>query len=454
MEKNDEKLGTAPLGKLMLSMALPAVAAQIINVLYNIVDRIYIGHIPGYGELALTGVGITAPILMVISAFSAFAGMGGAPQASIQLGKKNYEGAERILGSSAAMLLLFSVVLTILFQVFKNPVLYAFGASDNTIIYAREYITIYLIGTIFVQYALGLNTYISGQGNAKVAMLSVLLGAGTNIVLDPIFIFVFGMGVSGAALATIISQAFSAIWVIRFLTSQKSVIRIRKKYFRLDGKIIAGIAALGISPFIMQSTESLVMITLNSGLQKYGGDLYVGTMSIMSSVMQLITVPVQGISQGIQPIMSYNYGAGKLERVKSTFLRMIVVCLACTLLFGGLAVLTPQLYARLFSSNEELVALTCQYMPVYFLGMTIFGIQLGCQTTFLALGQAKVSLFIALLRKVILLIPLAIIFPKFMGVQGVYRAEPVADFISVTVTIILFTFTVRKLLGGGRTENS
>ena len=342
MERNDERLGSAPLGRLMVSMALPAVAAQVINVLYNIVDRIYIGHIADYGELALTGVGVTAPILMVISAFSAFAGMGGAPQASIQLGKKNYEGAEKILGSSVAMLLLFSVVLTAVFQVFKTPILYAFGASDNTIVYAREYITIYLVGTVFVQFALGLNTYISGQGNAKIAMLSVLLGAVTNIILDPILIFGFHMGVRGAALATIISQALSAVWVLRFLTSPKSVIRIRRQFIRLDPKTVLSIGALGISPFIMQSTESLVMITLNTGLQKYGGDLYVGTMSIMASVMQLITIPVQGVAQGVQPIMSYNYGAGNLKRVKDTFWRMVLVCLAGTLLFAGIAVLNSR----------------------------------------------------------------------------------------------------------------
>jgi putative MATE family efflux protein len=448
MVKNDERLGSAPLGRLMVSMALPAVAAQVINVLYNIVDRIYIGHIPGYGELALTGVGVTAPILMVISAFSAFAGMGGAPQASIQLGKKNYEGAEKILGTSVAMLLLFSVVLTVVFQAFKTPILYAFGASDNTIVHAREYITIYLAGTVFVQFALGLNTYISGQGNAKIAMLSVLLGAVTNIILDPVLIFGFHMGVRGAALATVISQALSAAWVLRFLTGSNSVIRIRRKQIRLDKKTVLGIGALGISPFIMQSTESLVMITLNTGLQKYGGDMYVGTMSIMASVMQLITIPVQGVAQGVQPIMSYNYGAGNLERVKDTFLRMVLVCLAGTMVFAGIAVLRPEFYARLFSSNEELTMLTCRYMPVYFLGITIFGIQMGCQTTFLALGQAKVSLVIALLRKIVLLVPLAVLLPRFMGVDGVYRAEPVADFTSVAVTMILFFFTARKILSG------
>ena len=446
MEKRDEKLGTAPLGKLMVSMALPAIAAQIINVLYNIVDRLYIGHIEGYGELALTGVGVTMPILMLISAFSAFAGMGGAPLASIQLGKQNREGAEKILGRSVAMLLSFSIILTVLFYCIKTPVLYAFGASDQTILYANQYLSIYLIGTIFVQLALGLNTYISGQGNPKIAMCSVLIGAILNIILDPIFIFVLNLGVRGAALATILSQAVSAVWVVRFLLSKKSVIRIRKENVKFDKEIIGKISALGISPFIMQSTESLVMITLNTGLQRYGGDLYVGTMSIMTSIMQLIIVPVQGVTQGVQPIMSYNYGAGNYARVKAVFTRMIVVCLSSTLILGGIAVLKPEIYATMFSNNQELVTLTCKAMPIYFLGMTIFGIQMGCQTTFMALGQAKVSLFIALLRKVILLIPLALILPEFMGVKGVYVAEPVADILSVTATSILFVITVRKVL--------
>lgn len=442
----DEKLGNAPLGKLIVQMALPAVAAQIINVLYNIVDRIYIGHIQGYGDMALTGVGVTFPILMVISAFSAFAGMGGAPLASIQLGKKNYEAAERILGNCVGLLLVFSVILTIGFSVFKTPVLYAFGASDTTIVYAQQYISIYLIGTIFVQFAVGLNTFISGQGNARTAMLSVLIGAFINIVLDPIFIFAFGMGVRGAALATIISQAVSAVWVVRFLTSKKSVIRIRKSHIRLNAGTVGKIAALGVSPFIMQSTESLVMITLNSGLQKYGGDIYVGTMSIMTSVMQLIVVPVQGISQGVQPIMSYNFGAGKLDRVKGCFVRMVSVCLTATVILAGIAVIRPEIYARVFTGNTDLIALTCQVMPIYFLGITIFGIQMACQTTFLSLGQAKASLVIALLRKIILLIPLAIILPKFMGVMGIYRAEPIADITSVMVSAILFLITAKKIL--------
>ncbi len=445
-EMNKERLGTEPLGRLMVSLAVPAVAAQLINVLYNIVDRIYIGHIRGYGDIALTGVGVTFPIIMLISAFSAFAGMGGAPLASIELGKKDIRKAEQILGNSAGMIVLFSIVLTIGFSVFKTPVLYAFGASEVTIGYAKSYIGIYLVGTIFVQIAVGLNTFISGQGESKVAMLSVVIGALLNICLDPVLIFVLDMGVKGAALATVISQAVSAAWVIRFLTSKRSVMKLKTEHMRLKKEIVVRIAGLGISPFIMQSTESMVGITLNSGLQNYGGDLYVGTMSIMTSIMQLILIPVQGISQGVQPIISYCYGAGDKERVKGAFTRLLISGLLGTLILGGVAVLAPGVYAGIFTSNEELIRLTCQVMPVYFLGITIFGLQSACQSTFLALGQAKVSLFIALLRKVILLIPLAVIFPKFMGVMGVYRAEPVADIISVVTTCVLFALTMRKVL--------
>ena len=445
-EMNKERLGTEPLGRLMVSLAVPAVAAQLINMLYNIVDRIYIGHIRGYGDIALTGVGVTFPIIMLISAFSAFAGMGGAPLASIELGKKDIRKAEQILGNSAGMIVLFSIVLTIGFSIFKTPVLYAFGASEVTIGYAKSYIGIYLVGTIFVQIAVGLNTFISGQGESKVAMLSVVIGALLNICLDPVLIFVLDMGVKGAALATVVSQAVSAAWVIRFLTSKRSSMKLKTEHMRLKKEIVVRIAGLGVSPFIMQSTESMVGITLNSGLQNYGGDLYVGTMSIMTSIMQLILIPVQGISQGVQPIISYCYGAGDKDRVKGTFTRLLISGLLGTLILGGVAVLAPGVYAGIFTNNEDLIRLTCQVMPVYFLGITIFGLQSACQSTFLALGQAKVSLFIALLRKVILLIPLAVIFPKFMGVMGVYRAEPVADVISVVTTCVLFVLTMRKVL--------
>ncbi len=441
--RNDEKLGTAPLGRLMLSLALPTVLAQLINVLYNVVDRIYIGHMQGDGNLALTGVGVTLPIITLIAAFSAFAGAGGAPLAAIELGKKDERKASLIMGNSAWLLVFFSIVLTIGFLIFKVPILYAFGASSKTIAYANEYITIYLLGTIFVQLALGLNAFISGQGAAKAAMLSVLIGAVINIVLDPIFIFALHLGVRGAALATVISQFVSAVWVVSFLKSKRSVLYL--KLVRPDKSLILKIAALGIAPFVMQSTESLVTITFNTGLQRYGGDLYVGSMSILMSIMQLIVIPVNGITQGVQPIVSYNYGAGNRLRVKETVIRLVSVCLLGTLILAGVAIFCPGIYASMFTNDAELVALTCRIMPIFFLGIAIFGIQAACQSTFLALGQAKVSLFIATLRKIILLIPLALILPKFLGVKGIYIAEPVSDVISVIVTSVLCVITLKRI---------
>lgn len=441
--RNDEKLGTAPLGRLMLSLALPTVLAQLINVLYNVVDRIYIGHMQGNGNLALTGVGVTLPIITLIAAFSAFAGAGGAPLAAIELGKRDERKASLIMGNSAWLLVFFSIVLTIGFLLFKVPILYAFGASSKTIAYANEYITIYLLGTIFVQLALGLNAFISGQGAAKAAMLSVLIGAVINIVLDPIFIFALHLGIRGAALATAISQFVSAVWVVSFLKSKRSVLYL--KLVRPDKSLILKIAALGIAPFVMQSTESLVTITFNTGLQRYGGDLYVGSMSILMSIMQLIVIPVNGITQGVQPIVSYNYGAGNRLRVKETVIRLVSVCLLGTLILAGVAIFCPGIYASMFTNDAELVALTCRIMPIFFLGIAIFGIQAACQSTFLALGQAKVSLFIAMLRKIILLIPLALILPKFLGVKGIYIAEPVSDVISVIVTSVLCVITLKRI---------
>ncbi len=441
--RNDEKLGTAPLGRLMLSLALPTVLAQLINVLYNVVDRIYIGHMQGDGNLALTGVGVTLPIITLIAAFSAFAGAGGAPLAAIELGKKDERKASLIMGNSAWLLVFFSIVLTIGFLIFKIPILHAFGASSKTITYANDYITIYLLGTIFVQLALGLNAFISGQGAAKAAMLSVLIGAVINIVLDPIFIFALHLGVRGAAFATVISQFVSAVWVVSFLKSKRSVLYL--KLVRPDKSLILKIAALGIAPFVMQSTESLVTITFNTGLQRYGGDLYVGSMSILMSIMQLIVIPVNGITQGVQPIISYNYGAGNRLRVKETVIRLVSVCLLGTLILAGIAIFCPGIYASMFTNDAELVALTCRIMPIFFLGIAIFGIQAACQSTFLALGQAKVSLFIATLRKIILLIPLALILPKFLGVKGIYIAEPVSDVISVIVTSVLCIITLNRI---------
>lgn len=444
--QQSEKLWKEPLRKLFFTMAIPSVLAQLINVLYNIVDRIYIGHIKDIGSLALTGVGVTFPIIMVVSAFSAFAGQGGAPLASILLGAKDQEKAEKVLGSSTALLLVFSISLTLILQILKTPLLYAFGASDNVIGFAQDYIGLYLWGTIFVMLSLGLNTFISGQGNAKTAMFSVLIGAVTNIILDPIFIFVMNMGVKGAALATVISQAFSAIWVVNFLISKKSSLKIKRENLKLDMKFVKKIGSLGCSPFIMQSTESLVLLTLNSGLQKYGGDLYVGSMSILISVLQLIFVPVSGIAQGVQPIISYNFGAGNRERVIKTFKALLIVCLVATMFMGGIAVLFPNFYVKMFTESEELMKLTSKMMPIFTLGMCIFGIQQSIQVTFLAMGQAKFSIFIALLRKVILLVPLAIILPRFLGVKGIYYAEPMADITSVVVASITFALNFKSIL--------
>ena len=443
---NDDKLGTAPIGRLVLTMALPAVIAQLVNVLYNIVDRIYIGHIADVGRLALTGLGVCFPILMLIAAFSAFVGAGGAPLASIQLGKGNREEAEKILGNGVTILLCFSVILTLVFHLFKEPLLYAFGASDDTIVYALQYIGIYLWGTIFVQAAIGLNTFITCQGQAKIAMFSVLIGAIINIVLDPILIFGFNMGVRGAALATVLSQACSAIWVVYFLLSKKSSIRIKPKHLKPNWKIIGGIAALGVSPFVMQSTESLINIVFNSGLQKHGGDLYVGSMTILQSVMQLFVMPVQGITMGTQPIISYNYGAKNFDRVKKTFKCSLGVTFTFTTLCCIAAILFPTLFGRLFTTETELLDLIKRVMPIFMGGIWIFGIQMACQSAFMGMGQAKISLFLALLRKVILLIPLALILPNFAGVMGIYYAEPIADIVAALTTGILFAFSFKKIL--------
>ncbi len=441
----EKRLGTEPLGKLIFQLALPGIAAQLINVLYNMVDRMYIGHMPEVGATALTGLGVCLPIIVLVSAFSAFAGMGGAPLAAIQLGRGDKGKAEKILGNAVTLLLICSLVLTVFFSIFKEPILYAFGASDETIVYALSYLDIYLVGTIAVQLSLGLNTYISCQGNAKTAMLSVLIGAVLNIALDPLFIFGFDMGVAGAALATIISQTVSAVWIVSFLLSKRSVIRIKKENLKPDGKIAGSICALGVSPFVMQSTEALVTIVLNSGLQSYGGDLYVGSLTILQSVMQLIIVPVNGLTQGVQPVISFNYGAGNFDRVKKTFRIVLLADMTVTVIACLLTQFIPGVFAAIFTTEAPLIALVEEVMPIFFAGIWIFGVQMACQSTFMGMGQAKVSLFLALLRKVILLIPLALILPKFFGVNGIYYAEPVADILAALTTGVVFAATSKKL---------
>ena len=442
----DNRLGTENITRLMISLAIPSVLAQIVNVLYNIVDRIYIGRIPGVGAVALTGVGVTFPIITIISAFSGFASGGGAPLAAIALGQGDRKRAERILGNCVSMLLFFTVILMAFFFVFQKPLLYVFGASDNTIGYSSTYISIYLLGTVFVELAVGLNTFISAQGQARTAMFSVLIGAVVNIVLDPIFIFVFHMGVAGAAVATIISQALSAAWVLHFLCSEKSGIRLKKAGMKQDFSLIGQIMALGVSPFVMSATESAITIVMNHGLQVYGGDLYVGSMTILQSVLQLVFVPISGFTNGVQPIISYNFGAGKFDRVKMTIKRMISITFLAAFVYVVFAMLRPGLFARLFTTDEDLIALVKKVLPVYIAGMSVFGVQSGVQSSFLGLGQAKISLCIALLRKVILLIPLALILPRFFGVMGVYYAEPVADILSVLTASTLFLLNIRKIL--------
>lgn len=444
--KGEQRMGTESIPRLMISMAVPSIIAQIINILYNIVDRIYIGHIPGVGAAALTGVGITFPIITLISAFSAFVGMGGAPLAAIWLGKGDRKHAEKILGSGTCLLVLFTVLLMAVFYVFLQPFLYMFGASDATIGYAVDYMSIYLLGTLFVELALGLNPFIISQGRSRVAMISIVIGAAVNIVLDPLFIFVFGWGVKGAAVATVLSQAVSAAWNVTFLMSTKSSLRLSLRYIRPSFRIMGQICSLGISPFIMRSTESLISIVLNRGLQIYGGDLYVGSLTIMQSVLQLFSAPLSGFTQGVQPIISYNYGAGNFDRVKKLYRSMIGISFAISFTANLTAMLFPGIYAALFTNDPELIGLVSRVMPVFLFGMLFFGLQNGIQPTFLALGQAKISLFIAMFRKVILLVPLALVLPRFLGVMGIYYAEPVSDLISAATAGILFRINIKKIL--------
>lgn len=444
--RSEERLGTEPLVKLIFSLAVPAVLAQIVNLLYNIVDRIYIGHIADVGAMALTGMGLCLPILLIVSAFAAFAGSGGAPLAAMELGRGDREKAGIILKNALIMLLGFSLVLTAVLLCVRKPLLYFFGASEDTIVYADGYLRIYLCGTVFVQLALGLNSFISCQGQAKIAMLSVLIGAVSNIILDPIFIYALDMGVQGAALATVISQAISAAWVVRFLFSEKSVIRVKPGRLKPDFPVIGKIASLGISPFIMQSTESLIAIVFTSGLQRYGGDLYVGSYTILSSIMQLMVFPANGFAYGTQPIVSYNFGAGNYQRVKKNFWIVSLICFCYTSVFYFTGLLFPGLLAGLFTSDPALAGLAAEKMPIFLGGMVIFAFQMSAQSSLLGTGQAKISLFIACLRKIILLTPLALILPRFMGVDGIYWAEPISDTLSALTSILLFVYVSRKVL--------
>lgn len=448
MKQNNDFLGTEPIGKLLWKLSVPAIAAQIVNLLYNLVDRIYIGHMPGSGDLALTGVGVCMSVIMIVSAFSAFVSSGGAPRASMAMGRGDQDEAEKILGNSFSLQILISAVLTAILLLFNRPLLLAFGASENTIGFATDYMNIYALGTIFVQLTLGMNAFITAQGFATTGMLSVLIGAICNIILDPIFIYGFHLGVKGAALATIISQAASTIWILRFLTGRKTVLRIRRKNLRLEARVLLPSFTLGLSSFIMQASESVILVCFNSSLLKYGSDVAVGAMTILSSVMQFSMLPAQGLGQGAQPITSYNFGARNAGRVKKTFKLLLTATLGYTMAIWAMVMIFPQMFARIFVPNQELIEFTSWALRIYCAGMGLFGAQVACQLTFTSIGNAKASIMVAVMRKFILLIPLIYMLPRFLSnkTMGVYLAEPVADIISVLFTAVLFYFQFRKEL--------
>ena len=446
--ENKEFLGTEPIGKLLFKLAVPTVIAQIINMLSNIVYRIYIGHMPGNGSLALTGVGVCMPIILIVSAFAALVSSGGAPRASISMGQGKYDKAESILGECFFLQVIISVILTIVLLVFGRSFLLAFGASENTIGYATSYMRIYALGTIFVQLTLGMNAFITAQGFAKTGMLTVLIGAVCNIILDPIMIFVLNLGVSGAALATIISQGISTIWVLSFLKSNKSNVRLKKEYMKLEKDVIVPCITLGLATFIMQASESIISVCFNSSLQKYGGDIAVGAMTILSSVMQLAMLPMQGIGQGAQPIASYNFGAKNKERVKETFKLLLISSFSYSTLLWLFIMTCPKLFASIFSPDAVLIDYTANALRIYCASLFLFGIQIACQMIFVSIGNAVDSIIVAVLRKFVLLIPLIYIVPHFVSdaTTGVFLAEPIADALAVAFTATLFFFEFRKAL--------
>lgn len=448
MKDTREFLGTEPVGKLLFKLAIPTVLSQIVNMLYNIVDRIYIGHIAGVGDLALTGVGVCMPLIMLVSAFAFLASAGGAPRASIFLGKGDKESAEQTLGSCFLLQLLISAILTAALLLFSKPLLLAFGASKSTIGYATDYMRIYSLGTIFVQLTLGMNAYITAQGFAGYGMISVLIGAGFNILLDPLFIFAFNMGVRGAALATVISQAAACAFVLSFLFGKKTGLRIRSKNLRLTPSVFLPCVALGLSPFVMQSTESLIAVCFNTSLLKYGGDIAVGAMTILTSVMQFAMLPLQGLAQGAQPITGYNLGAKNPERIKRVFKILLISSLAYSLTVWGGIMLFPAAFASLFTSDPEMIDFAASYLRIYCGALGIFGAQIACQMTFVSLGKALSSMVVAIMRKFILLLPLIYIMPLLFESKtlGVFTAEVVADVISIIFTVILFYFTFRKTI--------
>ena len=446
--ENKEFLGTEPIGKLLFKLAVPTVVAQLVNMLYNIVDRIYLGHMPGDGSLALTGVGVCTPIILFVSAFASLICASGAPRASIFMGKGEHDNAEQTMGNCFTLQAVVSILITAVLVLFGEKLLWSFGASENTISYATEYLKIYSVGTIFVQLTLGMNAYITAQGSAKIAMITVMIGAACNIILDPIFIFVMDMGVAGAALATIISQGVSCIWVVSYLFGKKTTLRLKKQYLQIKPSVVLPCIALGAATFIMQVSESVISVAFNSSLLKYGGDVAVGAMTILTSVMQFAMLPMQGIGQGAQPISSYNYGARNVERVKGTFRLLLTVCLTYSAIIWAAVQLFPKLFAGIFCTDPTLLDFTARALRIYMGGMVIFGLQIACQMTFVSIGNALCSISVAVVRKFILLLPLIYIVPNFVSdkAMGVYMAEPIADILAVIFTAILFAVQFNKAM--------
>lgn len=449
MEKNNQYLGTEPLGKLLFKLAVPSVVAQIINMLYNIVDRIYIGHMEEGGSLALTGLGVCMPIIMVVSAFAALVSMGGAPRASIAMGRGDNSAAEYILGNCFVLQIIISAILTSVLLIWDRDLLLAFGASPDTIEFAVGYMDIYATGTIFVQLTLGMNAFITAQGFSKTSMYTVLIGAVSNIILDPVFIFGFDMGVQGVALATVISQCISCVWVLFFLSSEKTILKLKKENMHLKAKVILPCLALGLAAFIMQSSESIISVSFNTSLLKYGGDIAVGAMTILSSINMFAMLPLQGLGQGAQPIVSYNYGAKEAKRVRGAFRLLLKSSLIYATALWLIIMLLPQVFTSLFTTNAELAAFTQSAMRRYFAVMFMFGIQVACQMTFTAIGSAKSSIAVAVVRKFVLLLPLIYLLPALFPADkamAVYLAEPAADFIAVTFTAILFSIQFKRAM--------
>ena len=453
--RNNHDMGTGSVKKLMVQMAVPALVGQVINLLYNVVDRIYIGHIPQIGGTALTGVGLFSPFVMIFTAFAMLAGAGGAPRAAIAMGRGDRDAAEKIMGNCFCVLLILAVVLTTVFTIAAPTLLRLFGASDATLPYSVEYGSIYILGSIFVLIVMGMNTFITTQGFSKFSMLTTVIGAVINLVLDPILIFALDMGVAGAAIATVISQAFSAIWILSFLTGKKTILKLKLSNMMLDPKVILPCLGLGISSFVMVSTESVLSVCFTSSLSGYGGDAAVGAMTVLTSINQLVTMPLSGVCQGGQPLISFNYGAGKLDRVKEAFTCQFLVCIGYTISFWLLLMCFPNVFAGIFTSDETLVTYTAWAIRIFLAGVFSIGFQISCQQSFMALGQAKISLVMACLRKLVLLIPLIYILPCFMAdkVFAVFLAEPVSDILAATVTTVTFFTFFRKLMKGQEGSN-